>query len=150
MKILGKFSEFQEILSNFEIYSQKGEIFLHARSDQVRSGPKISGQNGPDIRSDQVQQDQISLGQIRSDQVGSDLRSGQVRSDQMRADLRLGQIRSGQMKKDPPRSGSDPLKFHISEIITALILITINVRRFRVLMNIINIMAKPAIMFRFH
>ena len=39
----------------------------------------------------------------------------------MRADLRLGQIRSGQMKKDPPRSESDPLKVHISEIITALI-----------------------------
>ena len=38
----------------------------------------------------------------------------------MRADLRLGQIRSGQMKKDPPRSESDPLKVHISEIITAL------------------------------
>ena len=111
-------------MSNFEIYSQKGEIFLHARSDQVRSGPKISGQNGPDIRSDQVQQDQISLGQIRSDQVGSDLRSGQVRSDQVRADLRLCQIRSGQMKKDPPRSESDPLKFHISEIITALVVLT--------------------------
>ena len=41
----------------------------------------------------------------------------------MRADLRLGQIRSGQMKKDPPRSESDPLKVHISEIITALIAI---------------------------
>ena len=40
----------------------------------------------------------------------------------MRADLRLGQIRSGQMKKDPPRSESDPLKVHISEIITALVL----------------------------
>ena len=39
----------------------------------------------------------------------------------MRADLRLGQIRSGQMKKDPPRSESDPLKVHISEIITALV-----------------------------
>ena len=39
----------------------------------------------------------------------------------MQADLRLGQIRSGQMKKDPPRSESDPLKVHISEIITALI-----------------------------
>ena len=39
----------------------------------------------------------------------------------MRADLRLGQIRSGQMKKDPPRSESDPLKIHISEIITALL-----------------------------
>ena len=39
----------------------------------------------------------------------------------MRADLRLGQIRSGQMKKDPPRSESDPLKIHISEIITALV-----------------------------
>ena len=38
----------------------------------------------------------------------------------MRADLRLCQIRSGQMKKDPPRSESDPLKVHISEIITAL------------------------------
>ena len=42
----------------------------------------------------------------------------------MRADLRLGQIRSGQMKKDPPRSGSDPLKVHISEIITALLSVT--------------------------
>ena len=40
----------------------------------------------------------------------------------MRADLRLGQIRSGQMKKDPPRSESDPLKVHISEIITALLI----------------------------
>ena len=39
----------------------------------------------------------------------------------MQADLRLGQIRSGQMKKDPPRSESDPLKVHISEIITALV-----------------------------
>ena len=39
----------------------------------------------------------------------------------MRADLRLCQIRSGQMKKDPPRSESDPLKVHISEIITALV-----------------------------
>ena len=39
----------------------------------------------------------------------------------MRADLRLGQIRSGQMKKDPPRSESDHLKVHISEIITALV-----------------------------
>ena len=38
----------------------------------------------------------------------------------MQADVRLGQIRSGQMKKDPPRSESDPLKVHISEIITAL------------------------------
>ena len=38
----------------------------------------------------------------------------------MRADLRLCQIRSGQMKKDPPRSESDHLKVHISEIITAL------------------------------
>ena len=38
----------------------------------------------------------------------------------MQADVRLGQIRSGQMKKDPPRSESDPLKIHISEIITAL------------------------------
>ena len=41
----------------------------------------------------------------------------------MQADLRLGQIRSGQMKKDPTRSESDPLKVHISEIITALIAI---------------------------
>ena len=40
----------------------------------------------------------------------------------MRADLRLGQIRSGQMKKYPPRSESDPLKVHISEIITALVI----------------------------
>ena len=39
----------------------------------------------------------------------------------MRADLRLGQIRSGQMKKNPPRSESDNLKIHISEIITALL-----------------------------
>ena len=38
----------------------------------------------------------------------------------MQADLRLVQIRSGQMKKDPPRSESDHLKIHISEIITAL------------------------------
>ena len=66
------------------------------------------------------QTNQISLGQIRSDQMGSDLRSDQVRSGQMRADIRLGQIRSGQMKKDPPRSESDPLKVNISEIITAL------------------------------
>ena len=36
-------------------------------------------------------------------------------------DLRLGPIRSDQMKKDPPRSESDPLKVHISEIITALV-----------------------------
>ena len=38
----------------------------------------------------------------------------------MRGDLRLGQIRYGHMKKDPPKSESDPLKIHISEIITAL------------------------------
>ena len=79
--------------------TQSGRSFLHMTVDQTN---------------------QISLGQIRSDQMGSDLRSDQVRSGQMRADIRLGQIRSGQMKKDPPRSESDPLKIHISEIITAL------------------------------
>ena len=88
--------------------------------DQIRSGQVQKYQVKMDLTSGQIRSNRIRSGQIRSDQVGSDLRSGQVRSDQMRADLRLGQIRSGQMKKDPPRSESDPLKVHISEIITAL------------------------------
>ena len=53
----------------------------------------------------------------------------------MRADLRLCQIRSGQMKKDPPRSESDPLKVHISEIITALLGIHIDVLSCLVLLS---------------
>ena len=54
-KFWGNYPNFGKFCKIFWIYSQKREIFLHARSDQVRSGPKISGQNGPDIRSDQVQ-----------------------------------------------------------------------------------------------
>ena len=52
------------------------------------------------IRSGQIQKYQVKI-DLTSDQISLGL--GQIRSDQMESDVRLGPIRSDQMKKYPPR-----------------------------------------------
>ena len=82
-------------LTFLEIYSQKSEIFLPARSDQVRTN---------NIKS------KWTWYQIRSGPIGSDqFRSDHIRSVEIWSQIRIWpQIRSNWIRSD--KKGSDPLK----------------------------------------